>query len=143
MFSGSLADTPPALDVPGPIMMLDDDLLDIRLAQWSHARSGIARPLTAFSSTSAFFAQLDIIVGGHAERPALILLDVRMPRMDGFAVLRAIRSREALAPVAVAMLTTSTLHADRERAAELGCSAYLIKPSTRKELVTLFQMLGP
>lgn len=143
MDSGSRADSPSALDGAGPILMLDDDLLDIRLARWSHARSGIARPLKVFTSADALFAHLDLIVRGHNELPALILLDVRMPCMDGFAVLRAIRSREELAEVPIAMLTTSTLRADRERAIELGCSAYLTKPSTRKDLIGLFQVMGP
>ena len=60
-----------------------------------------------------------------AERPDLILLDVIMPRMDGFEFLRRIRLRSQHLPVV--MLTTRASSTDRKRATELGADAYLVK----------------
>jgi DNA-binding response OmpR family regulator len=64
----------------------------------------------------------------HETAPAVVLLDVMMPGMDGFAVLRAIR-QQGLAPGArVAMLTARVEERDYLRGWELGCDDYLAKP---------------
>ncbi|MDR5806437.1 response regulator [Caballeronia sp. LZ001] len=60
--------------------------------------------------------------------PAFVLLDVKMPRSDGFDVLRRIRQAPELSRVPVVMLTSSNGHEDVRRAYELGANAYIIKP---------------
>jgi two-component system response regulator len=69
--------------------------------------------------------------GAHAGqplRPALILLDIKLPRVDGFAVLRLVREDRDLRATPVVILTTSGNQADIERAIALGASDYVIKP---------------
>ena len=63
-----------------------------------------------------------------AERPDLILLDVMMPKLDGFEVLHFVRRRPELEGCRVVMLTTATATADRERGAEEGADGYMVKP---------------
>lgn len=63
-----------------------------------------------------------------ALRPDLILLDIHMPRMNGFEVMEAIASDEALCGIAVVVLTTSAERLDVQRLYQLGCRSYLPKP---------------
>ena len=60
--------------------------------------------------------------------PELILLDLNMPRMNGFEVLEALKEREDYQNLRVVVLTTSAASVDRERALELGALAFVTKP---------------
>jgi CheY-like chemotaxis protein len=67
--------------------------------------------------------------------PDLVVLDIGLPKVTGFEVLEAIRSREYLKDVAVVMLTTSTSAEDRQRALMLGAKDFFSKSSDWKEIV--------
>ncbi len=67
-------------------------------------------------------------------RPDLVLLDVTMPKLDGWEVLHFMRLRPETAEVPVMMLTTAAQKSDLAHAEELGCSGYLTKPFTPSEL---------
>ena len=64
------------------------------------------------------------------EPPDLILLDIRMPRLSGIAVLEAVRGDEKLAAIPVVMLTNYSDPAQVQRTRELGIEAYLVKSRT-------------
>ncbi len=77
-------------------------------------------------------------------RPDVITLDVRMPRLDGFETLRALRTNPATAGVPVVMVTGRASVADLELGARLGVDAYLVKPFEPAELVsTVLRLLEP
>ncbi len=65
---------------------------------------------------------------GAAPRPGILLLDIRMPKMDGLAVLKHIREDKELRHLPVIMLTTSKAEEDRLKSYELGANAYIVKP---------------
>ncbi|GAV32076.1 response regulators consisting of a CheY-like receiver domain and a winged-helix DNA-binding domain [Coriobacteriaceae bacterium EMTCatB1] len=63
-----------------------------------------------------------------AEPPDLLLLDVTMPKLDGFEVLEFLRKRPSTADIKVVMLTTAAQKTDLQRGVELGCDEYVVKP---------------
>jgi CheY-like chemotaxis protein len=65
----------------------------------------------------------------NAPRPDLILLDIHMPRMDGFEVMQAIAADPVLGTIPVVVLSTSGEPEDINRLYQLGCKSYLIKPN--------------
>ena len=62
------------------------------------------------------------------EFPNLMLLDLNMPRMNGFDTLKAIRENQSWKTIPVVILTTSDDPSDRQRSKELGADAYMVKP---------------
>jgi DNA-binding response OmpR family regulator len=74
-------------------------------------------------------------------RPSLILLDVRMPRMDGMEFLQRLRADTVFAAVKVVMLTSLSTKSDIAYAESLGISGYLIKPVAPRALVAQVQAL--
>lgn len=73
--------------------------------------------------------------------PALILLDLRMPKKDGYEVLQEIKANPELKKIPVVVLTTSTSESDISRSYDLGACSYLTKPDTFEQLVELIQVL--
>jgi CheY-like chemotaxis protein len=65
---------------------------------------------------------------GTAPRPGILLLDIRMPKMDGLAVLKNIRQDEQLRRLPVIILTTSRAEEDRLKSYDFGANAYIVKP---------------
>ena len=76
-------------------------------------------------------------------RPDLVLLDVMMPRRNGYEVLQAIRNNPALRDIKIIMLTAKGRDVDVEKGLGLGADAYVTKPFATKELVAkVKEMLG-
>lgn len=71
----------------------------------------------------------------NAPRPDLLLLDIHMPRMDGYEVLTQVRADPAFHSLPVVVLSTSSEAADVRRMYALGCSSYMAKPVKFERLV--------
>ena len=67
--------------------------------------------------------------------PDLVVLDVMMPKLDGFEVLKAVRADPAIADIPVLMLTAKSREAEQQRGLGLGANAYMAKPFSTHELV--------
>jgi CheY-like chemotaxis protein len=76
---------------------------------------------------------------GH---PAVVVLDIKMPRMNGLETLRAIRADPALKLIPVVMLTSSHENPDMVRSYELGSNAYVVKPMIFSDFVATVKQLG-
>jgi CheY-like chemotaxis protein len=74
--------------------------------------------------------------------PAVLLLDIKMPRMDGIEVLKAIRCDKTLNTLPVVMLTSSREEQDLIKSYELGVNAYVVKPVDFREFMDAVKQLG-
>ena len=126
-----------------PIVMVDDEEIDYMLARRFHKRSGLVNPFVHFPDGSAFIAHLDAVKNDALLWPAAVLMDVNMPRMNGFEVIEAIRLDDLFRDLPVVMmLTSSDDPRDRERALAVGAVGYLLKPYNPKCYLALFASLA-
>ncbi len=77
-----------------------------------------------------------------APRPGLILLDLRMPRIDGLDVLRQIKSDTDLARIPTVILTTSAAETDMARAYDAHANSYLVKPVDFDKFTSMMETVG-
>jgi len=112
------------------VLLVEDDVFDTMTAQKSFARFNVPHQLhTAFNGEEA----LDMLLGRNGvpaitPLPEVVLLDLNMPRMNGLEFLEIVRATPELAHLPVFITTTSALDPDREAAARLGVSGYILKP---------------
>jgi CheY-like chemotaxis protein len=76
------------------------------------------------------------------ENPGLVLLDLKMPKVDGLEVLRQVKSDPVLKNIPIVMLTSSREEHDLLRTYSLGANAYVVKPVTFKEFAETVKALG-
>jgi two-component system alkaline phosphatase synthesis response regulator PhoP/two-component system response regulator VicR len=110
------------------ILVVDDEVFIRRLIEVNLLRAGY-RITTASDGQEA----LEKIL---AERPAMVVLDVMMPRMDGFELLKRLKSDPNTAEIPVLMLTAKAQDMDVLHGWTLGVHGYLTKPFNPAELVT-------
>ncbi len=113
------------------LFWVEDDPNDLLLGERAILKAGFPKPEVARDGEQAIEYLSGL--GEYADRaryplPGLILLDLKLPRLSGFEVLRWIREREGLRRIPVVMLTSSRERRDIDRAYDCGASAYLVKP---------------
>ena len=115
------------------ILACDDERHIVRLIQVNLERAGYT-VLTAFDGTEAL-RKVD------ADKPDLIVLNVMMPKMDGFEVLKRLQANPETRDIPVIMLTAKAQDADVFRGWSSGVSAYLTKPFNPLELITFVKRI--
>ena len=124
----------------------EDDPDDRLLAEMAHRESGVVNPLIFVSDGEEALECLRLI-GRHADRtdlprPAIVLLDLNMPGIDGRETLRIIRADSAIRRIPVVILTTSTAADDIAASYDAGANAYIVKPTTVTSFVHIFSTLA-
>ena len=75
------------------------------------------------------------VARARADRPDLILMDVSLPKMDGWEATRRIKADEATREIPIIAVTAHALDDDREKATQVGCDGYLAKPVAPRRVV--------
>jgi chemosensory pili system protein ChpA (sensor histidine kinase/response regulator) len=117
-----------------PLIMVTDDSVTVRKVTTRFLERNGYEVMTAKDGIDAL-AKLD------EHKPDLMLLDIEMPRMDGFEVATHVRHEERLKDVPIIMITSRTGEKHRERAFDIGVNSYLGKPFQEAELLSTIQEL--
>lgn len=128
-----------------PILLVEDNPHDLELTLIALSKSQLANEVVVVRDGAEALDYLNRR-GEFAERvagsPAVILLDLKLPKVDGLEVLKEIRATELLKPVPVVMLTSSKEEQDVIRSYQLGVNAYVVKPVDFNEFVRAISDLG-
>ena len=108
------------------ILIVEDNPQNMRLIEMTLRASNY----TLLKATDGEEA-LDIAM---VERPDLIIMDIRLPKMSGFEVTRKLREFPTFSHIPIIGLTAYAMKGDREKVLESGCDAYLSKPINTREL---------
>ncbi|TBU96523.1 response regulator [Stutzerimonas kirkiae] len=128
-----------------PILLVEDNPRDLELTLVALERSQLAHDVIVLRDG---VEALDYLLrrGEYALRaegnPAVLLLDLKLPRIDGLEVLRQVRECAGLRSIPVVMLTSSREEVDLQCAYELGVNAYVVKPVEFKAFVAAIADLG-
>lgn len=127
------------------VLHIDDDENDFYLLKFAWEQAGLPQRLVGVHSGAEALAYLqrqgEFADAGTHPFPSLVLLDLRMPRMNGLEVLEWIRSQPELSTLIIVVLTASAYPDDIARANRLGANAYVQKPGTHDELVEFVRSL--
>jgi CheY-like chemotaxis protein len=127
------------------IVLAEDDEGHANLIQRNLKRAGITNELVHVKDGQEVldYLRCEGAYQGRVPRgPLLLLLDIRMPRVDGVEVLRQMKARESTSKVPVIMLTTTDDPREIERCYQLGCSVYITKPVNYDDFVEAVKRLG-
>lgn len=129
-----------SLNSDATILIVDDDPGHARLIERSLARASVASRIKRFGDGQEV---LDFLAGQAQSGDAyLLLLDIRMPKLDGAEVLRQIKEDAHLRRIPVIMLTTTDDPREIARCRALGCSEYLVKPVEDERLAEAISAFG-
>ena len=132
------------MDAP-PILIAEDDANDIELTLEALGKENLANRVVVVRDGVETLEWLRR-EGVHADRepglPVVLLLDIKMPRMDGLEVLREIRADERLTALPVVILTSSNQEQDLVTGYELGANAYVVKPVQFDEFMEAVRKVG-
>jgi len=112
-----------------PILILEDDPANSEMMQVLLEEEG-------YATLSAGTAAAGLELAGSC-KPSLILLDLRLPDMDGLEVARRLKSDPDTRSIPVVAVTAQAMSGDCERALSAGCDAYLSKPVTPPDLLAV------
>jgi CheY-like chemotaxis protein len=127
------------------IVLAEDDDGHASLVQRNLERAGLANGLQRLKDGQEALDYLRAegdYAGRNTSQPVLLLLDIKMPRVDGVEVLRLIKADPRTALIPVIMLTTTDDPREIQRCYELGCSVYITKPVDYQGFVEAIKRLG-
>ncbi|HEY9077296.1 MAG TPA: response regulator [Anaerolineaceae bacterium] len=131
---------------PKTILLVEDDLSDIKLTKKAFEKSHLVNQLVIVQdgqeALEYLFANVHQDNQETHEHPALVLLDLRLPKIDGLEVLRQIRLNQRTCLLPVVILTTSREEQDLLRGYELGANSYIQKPIDPDQFFNAIQQLG-
>ena len=128
------------------ILLIEDNISDIELTRRALQKSHIANELVVKEDGQE---ALDYLLGSSEnaqekmdELPALVLLDLKLPRVDGLQILKKIRENDRTSRLPVVILTTSSEDQDIAQSYDLGANSYIRKPVDFTQFAEAVQRLG-
>lgn len=126
-----------------PILIVDDNDDDAFLMESLFGKLGITNPIRRVADGEEALAYFSG-TGRYGNRgkfpfPALVLLDLNMPRRNGFEVLKWLKEQPGFRCIVVYILSASMRQVDVDQALSLGANGYIVKPSQVEELIELLR----
>lgn len=123
-----------------PILLVEDNPMDLDLTQRAFARRRLANPIHVArdgAEAIAYFAALT----PEQPLPAVVLLDLKLPKVDGLEVLRHLKNNPMLRKLPVVVLTTSSQDRDVQAAYDLGANSYIVKPVDFDKFIAVVEQI--
>lgn len=127
------------------ILIAEDDEGHVALIQKNLKRAGIVNDIAVFKDGEEILNFLFRRGSGLHRKPNspyLLLLDIRMPKIDGIEVLRQVKEDKELCKMPTIMITTTDDPREVEKCHEMGCSVYIVKPVNYDKFVEVIKQLG-
>ena len=127
------------------ILLAEDSPADAEMAIDALRDANLANPIVHVEDgveALDYLLQRGAFAGREEGLPAVLLLDIKMPRMDGLEVLKNIRSHEKLKKLPVVILSSSREESDLARSWDLGVNAYVVKPVDVDQFFEAVKLLG-
>jgi len=129
----------------GVILLAEDDEDHVVLIRHAFAEADLRNPLFVVWNGEEAIAYLSG-TGKYSNRdeyplPDLLLLDLKMPRVDGFEVLKWVRQQPGMAALRILVLTSSNELRDVNRAYQLGANSFLVKPLDFQDVIQLSKVI--
>ncbi len=129
----------------GVILIAEDDEGHFELIKRSLQRSGVCNEILRFADGQETLDFLFVRGDGpkrESDKEYLLLLDIRMPKIDGVEVLEKVKNDPELKKIPVIMLTTTDDPRTIERCHNLGCSVYIVKPVEYQDFADAVRKVG-
>jgi len=129
----------------GRILLVEDDPNDVELTLTALAEYNLANEVVVTRDGAEaldYLYSLGSFAARSTDNPAVLLLDLKLPKVDGLQVLRQIKSDENLRMIPVVVLTSSREERDMVESYRLGVNAYVVKPVDFHEFVNAIKELG-
>jgi CheY-like chemotaxis protein len=133
------------MDMFGRILMVEDDPQDVELTLTALEEYNLANEVVVAGDGEEALDYLYCrgnFQGRTSENPAVLLLDLKLPKVDGLEVLQQIKADEKLRMIPVVVLTSSREERDMVASYKLGVNAYVVKPVDFHEFVNAIKELG-
>ncbi len=144
--AGNGSDSAGARDEVVEILLVEDNPDDAELTMRALARRKLANRVVwvkdGAEALDYLFARGGYATRNVADRPRVVLLDLKLPKVDGLEVLRQIRAEEVTRTIPVVVLTSSTEDSDKNQAWRSGTNSYICKPVEYSDFQQVVEELG-
>jgi two-component system response regulator len=125
----------------GPILLVEDNPDDVLLTLRAFTKNHVHNEIVVATDGEEALQKL-FPADGPPLRPALILLDIKLPKVDGLEVLRRVREHDSTAALPVVVLTTSNEERDIVNSYRLGANSFVRKPVVFSDFLSAANVLG-